>query len=193
MAIQGIPNAVDWIEFLEERKAKLTSPDDVDKVDVFIEHLVTEYKHEFDGTVNTMAPDGVSRCWGGGPMPQVLGSNGTNEMYNSDRKEFYEGVRAASDENAFKFVAMDTERFFVGQDGIVVEGVLWNIVTGSQLPLWKAELPEGADPDSNFGIGFRMALFMSYRDGKIVGEDTYWDADYELREINGPVVAPELP
>jgi len=192
MAVQGIPNALDWIEFLEERKGKLTDPDDVAKVDVFIRHLLTEYKHDFDGTLDTMAPDGASRCWGGGPMLEVLGTGSTNVMTNVDRKPFYEAVTEASGENAFKFVAMDTERFFVGQDGIVLEGILWNIVPGDQLAIWKADLPEGGDPDATYGLGQRMALFMSYRDGKIVGEDTYWDANYEVRPLDGPVEAPVL-
>jgi hypothetical protein len=192
MAVQGIPNAIDWIEFLELRKAKLTDPDDVAKVDNFIQHLLTEYKHDFEGTLATMAPDGLSRCWGGGPMLAVLGTGGTNVMTNVDRKPFYEEVTKASGEDAFKFVAMDTERFFVGEDGIVLEGVLWNIVPGDQLALWNADLPVGADPNGTYGLGQRMALFMSYRDGKIVGEDTYWDANYEVREIHEPVKAPVL-
>lgn len=189
MPVQGIPNSVDWIEFLKLRRDKATDPEDIAKLDNFIEHLAAEFSHDWDTTMDTMAPDGVSRTWGGGPFMEMLG----DELDNDGRRAFYEGMTEAGGDTAFKFVAMDTERCFVGEDGIALDGTLWNVVTGEQLAGWGAEVPEGADPAGTFAVGRRLALFMSYRNGKMVGEDTYWHANCEVRVIDEKVDIPNLP
>lgn len=116
-----------------------------------------------------------------------------DELDNDGRRAFYEGMTEAGGDTAFKFVAMDTERCFVGEDGIALDGTLWNVVTGEQLAGWGAEVPEGADPAGTFAVGRRLALFMSYRNGKMVGEDTYWHANCEVRVIDEKVDIPNLP
>jgi hypothetical protein len=126
-------------------------------------------------------------------MPALLGTNGTNILKNSDRKAFYQGIADAGGERAFKFVVQDTERLWVGEDGLLVEGTLWNIVSGSELAGWNLELPEGGDPDGNYGVGYRMVLIMSFKDGKMVGEDTYYDSGVEVRELREPLVVPPVP
>lgn len=58
MPVQGIPNSVDWIEFLKLRRDKATDPEDIAKLDNFIEHLAAEFSHDWDTTMDTMAPAG---------------------------------------------------------------------------------------------------------------------------------------
>lgn len=193
MPVQGIPTSLDWIDYLERRKQKLSDPDDVAKIDVFIEHLAAEFTHDWDATMATMTDDGVSRAWGGGPFLKALEVDGTNVMPNHPhRRGFYEGVTEAGGDSAFRFLALDTERLFVGEDGVVCDGTLWNIVPGNQLDQWGAELPADGSPDKTYAVGRRLALFMSYENGKIVGEDTYWDQNCEVRELDGPPPVPTL-
>ena len=196
MPIQGIPHAVDWIEFLKERRERTADPSDIQKLTVFIDHLAGEYAHDWDSTMDTMLGAGVSRSWGGGAMLDMLGTpgaDGTHELTNHDRRAFYQGMVAAGGESSFKFVAMDTQRCFVGEDGLAMDGMLWNLVPGDEVADWGGEIPDGADPSGIFAVGRRLALFMAYQDGKIVGEDTYWDARTETRHITEPVAIPALP
>ncbi|HEY1967045.1 MAG TPA: hypothetical protein VGH89_03805 [Pseudonocardia sp.] len=192
MPVQGIPTALDWIDHLEQRKRKLTDPADVAKIDVLVEHLMAEFTHDWDATMATMLDAGVSRAWGGGAFLKALEVDGTNVMPNSVRRGFYEGVTEAGGDSAFRFLALETERLFVGEDGVVCDGVLWNIVPGEQLDQWGAELPAGGSPDKIYAVGRRLALFLSFQDGKIVGEDTYWDQNYEVRELDGPPPIPTV-
>jgi hypothetical protein len=193
MPVQGIPTALDWIDYLEKRKRTFTDPADVAKLDVVIEHLLSEFTHDWDATMATMVDHGVSRAWGGGAFLKALEVDGTNVMPNNpSRRDFYEGVTAAGGDAAFRFLAMDTERLFVGEDGVVCDGVLWNIVPGNQLDQWGAQLPAGGSPDRSYAVGRRLALFMSFEDGKIVGEDTYWDQNCEVRELDGPPPVPTV-
>jgi hypothetical protein len=183
MPIQGIPISVDWLQFFKDRRDELSDPDDIAKVDMWITHIAAEHAQDIELTMETMAPDGESRVWGGGPLYDKLGA----VMTNVERKPFYEALVKERGDDMFKYVAMDNERFYVGKDGIAVDGVLWNIVPGDHVERWGAEIPEGSDPNGNFAMGIRMALFVSFRDGKIVGEDSYLDSKCEVRAIDGPL------
>jgi hypothetical protein len=185
----GIPTTLEWLEFFRQRRDELTNPDHIAKMDTWIKHVAAEYVHDWDLTMATMTPDGVSRSWGGGPLFEMLGSSLTNH----DRRTLYERVAKEEGHNAFKFVAMETERFFVGDDGIVVEGILWNVVPGDHVDAWGAEIPDGGDPNGTFAIGVRMALFLSFKDGLVVGEDHYLDSKQLVVELDGPVEGGPLP
>lgn len=182
-----VPNAKDWIEFVRDRRAKLTNADEIAMVDMFIEHLVAEYVHDVPAAIGTMHPEGTSRHWGGGPMVESLPA----ELPNSARGEFYGQMVELGGYNALKFVALDTDRFIVGEDGIFTDGVLWNTVTGRELDLWGGgPLPDGCSEDDTFQIGRRLAIVMSFRDGRIVGEDLYWDGPATVLR---PDHVPEMP
>jgi hypothetical protein len=183
MPIQGIPISLDWLQFFKDRRDELTNPDDIAKVDMWITHIAAEHAQDIELTMETMTPDGASRVWGGGPLFDKLGA----VMTNVDRKPFYQALVKERGKDMFKFVAMDSERFFVGEDGLVVDGVLWNIVPGEHVARWGAEIPEGSDPNGNFALGIRMAQFVSFKDGRIVGEDSYLDSHCEVRPIDGPL------
>jgi hypothetical protein len=159
-----------WIAALEERKQGVEDARHAAMVDVFIEHLRAEYDHNFDAAVATMTPDGASRVWGGG----VFASGAREAAPNAERGRLYRFATQVVS-NAFKFIELDMERFHAGDDGLAMDGTLWNTVSGAELSQWGGSLPAGRASEDAFVVGIRVALFMRFENGLIVGEDMYWD------------------
>jgi hypothetical protein len=185
VALGRIPNGLNWIQNVEARKKQLTDPDDIRMVDAFIAHLQAEFNQDVEAAMATMTDDGFSRHWGGGPMVEGL----PGVVPNTQRYDLYREMVRLGGKYAFKFTEMETERLFVGPDGICTDGVLWNVVNGSELGFWGGgALPEGCTQDDVFMIGRRAAIFMSYEGDQQVGEDIFWDGPAEVVRIDPPEV-----
>jgi hypothetical protein len=184
------PTVIDWLDYLRERRSRLTDKDELGKLDLFIEHLTADYVQDVPRTIATMHPEGTSRQWGGGPMLETLPS----EVPTSARSAVYTQIVALGGYNALKLLATETDRLIVGEDGIFTDGILWNTVPGSELDLWGGgPLPEGAAADDVFEVGRRLAIVMSYRDGLIVGEDLYWNGPAIVRKVDSAPAMPAQP
>ncbi len=159
-----------WVRFVEERKGETTVPAHARMIDCFIEHMVSERSGEIDRFMRTMVDDPVYRSWGrprpAGAAPVVRGRD--------EIKARYKALMARPD--GFPQFELETERFFVGDDGIAMDGTLRQQLRGSELGGAGVGLPDAGSPDDVFVVSRRMALFVSYRDGLMCGEDCYYDA-----------------
>lgn len=161
----GDPPRIDqWVAAVEARKASLTDSVDVQRVDVLIEHLVAEGDRDVKRTMRTIADGGVYHAWGGSK---------TSVATKAEQRRLYEAVYAENPD-AFN-LSMDIERFFVDVDGVCMDGVLHKEVTADALRAMGLEPPAGATEFDLFVVSRRQALFVSYVDGLMFGEDLYWD------------------
>jgi hypothetical protein len=185
MTLGRIPNGLNWIQNVEARKKQLADPEDIRMVDAFIAHLQAEFDQDVGAAMGTMTEDGFSRHWGGGPMVEELPA----VVPNQQRFDLYREMVRLGGKYAFKFTEMETERLWVGPDGICTDGVLWNVVRGNELEFWGGgKLPEDCTVDDTFVIGRRAAIFMSYQGDQQVGEDIFWDGTCEVAKIDPPEV-----
>jgi hypothetical protein len=160
-----------WVAFLERAKKSVTDPKHQAMIDVFIEHLVAETSNQLERTMATLVPDAVYHVWGQTPIgPDAPeGSKASREQVRAN----YEAGMNSS--RGFPRYELKTERFFVGDDGLAMDGTILAPVIGTELVAWGQELPAGTAEDDEFVVSQRLALFIPFRDGLMVGEDMYWD------------------
>ncbi len=171
------PRMSHWVDALRARRRLLADADDAAKVDLLIGHLIAEGEGDISRTMATIADDGVYRSWGG-----TRGYTATK----AGQQRIYEAVYARNPD-AYN-LRLDIERLFVGRDGVCMDGVLEKEVTGDVLVDMGFPLPEGATPSDRFVLFRRQALFVSYVDGLMRGEDIYWDeGGTVVCLVDGPV------
>jgi hypothetical protein len=159
-----LPHIGQWVAALEERKRALSDPRRIAEMDLLIEHLVAEHERDLPRTLRTVNPRGAYHSWGG------------TRPYTATVDEQAEIYQAALDASPHTFdLEMEIERCFSGPDGIALDGTLHKHATAGEVARMGLELPEGADPDGDFVVSRRMALFVSYMDGLMAGEDMYRD------------------
>jgi hypothetical protein len=159
-----LPRISQWVAALEERKRALSDPERVAEMDLLIEHLVAEHERDLPRTLRTVNPRGSYHSWGG------------THPYSATVDEQAGLYQAALDASPHTFdLAMEIERCFSGPDGIALDGVLHKQATADEVARMGLDLPEGADPESDFVVSRRMALFVSFMDGLMAGEDMYRD------------------
>jgi hypothetical protein len=159
-----LPRISQWVAALEERKRALTDPQRIAEMDLLIEHLVAEEERDLPRTMATLSPRGSYHSWGG---------PGSYTASVPEQGGIYQSVLDASP-NTFN-LAMEIERCFSGPDGVCLDGVLHKQASADEVAGMGLALPEGADPDGDFVVSRRMALFVSYLDGLMAGEDMYRD------------------
>lgn len=158
------PRISTWVAAVEARKASLTDPLDIQRVGLLIEHLVAEGDRDVDRTMRTIADSGVYHAWGG---------NKTSVATKPEQRKLYEAVLEDNPDTFHLY--MDIERFFVDVDGVCMDGVLHKEVTAEALRMMGIQPPAGAAESDLFVVSRRQALFVSYADGLMFGEDLYWD------------------
>jgi hypothetical protein len=159
-----------WVESLRSRAKDVTDPTHLAMIDCFVEHMVFERSGDIDRFMRTMIPEPVYRSWGRPRPPGV----GPSVRRGAEVRNTYQRMMDRPD--GFPEFEMRIERFFVGDDGLAMDGVLDRRLRGSEVLAMGDSLPDGADPDGEFVHSRRMALFVSYEDGLMVGEDMYNDS-----------------
>ena len=160
----GLPRISQWVAALEERRRTLSDPQRIAEMDLLIEHLVAEEERDLPRTMRTLSPRGSYHSWGG---------PGSYTASVDEQGQIYQRVLDASP-NTFN-LAMEIERCFSGPDGICLDGVLHKQASADEVAKMGLALPDGADPDGDFVVSRRMALFVSFMDGLMAGEDMYRD------------------
>jgi len=160
-----------WVARLRERTADVDNPAHVAMLDCFVEHMASERSGDVERFMRTMVDDCVYRSWGklrpAGVPPPVRGREEIRALYEHmmlDRR------------GGFPEFEHDMERFWVGEDGIAMDGVLHRLARTDELEALGEPVPAGADPQDEHVVSRRTALFISFRDGRMVGEDLYYDS-----------------
>jgi hypothetical protein len=80
-----------------------------------------------------------------------------------------------SAEGTFPRYELETDRLVVGDDGLATDGILKMEAKGSQLLAHNMVLPADGSESDSYLVYRRFAMFISFQDGKMVGEDSYRD------------------
>ncbi len=158
------PSITLWVAALQERKAKLSNPEWVREMDLLIEHLVAEDLRDLPRTLATVSPRGAYHSWGG--------SKGYTAT-TAEQAEIYRDALASSP-HTFD-LAMQVERCMSGPDGICMDGMLHKQATYDEVVAGGHAPPPGVTRDEPLVLTRRMALFVSFLDGLLAGEDMYRD------------------
>jgi len=162
VSTRALPRIDQWVGALRVRRAGLTDPERVAELDLLIEHLVAEGERDLARTLATVSPHGTYHSWGG---------SGPYTATTAQQAELYHQALDASP-HTFD-LAMEVERFHSGQDGICMDGVLHKQATREEVEERGLAVPDAAH--EVFVMSRRMALFVSYVDGLLIGEDMYRD------------------
>lgn len=167
-----------WIDRLRERTGDVTDPVHRAMVDCFIEHMVAERTGDVDRFMRTMVDDCVYRSWGKvrppGTPPPV--------RRREEIRALYEDMMVHR-RGGFPEFEHDMERLFVGDDGLVMDGLLHRLARTEELEALGETAPSGAQPDDEHVVSRRTALFVSFRDGLMLGEDLYYDSSSTVTPV----------
>lgn len=159
-----LPRISQWIGALEERRSLLTDPQRIAEMDLLIEHLAAEEVRDLPRTLATVSPRGGYHSWGG------------SKPYAASTAEQAELYQQALDASPHTFdLAMEVERLHAGPDGICMDGELHKQAIVEEVVRMGFAPPAGASADEIFVVSRRMALFVSFLDGLLAGEDMYRD------------------
>ena len=160
----ALPRISQWVAALEERKGRLTDPQRAAELDLLIEHLTAEDQRDLPRTLATVSLRGAYHSWGG------------SRAYTATVPEQADIYREVLDRSEHTFhLALEMERFFSGPDGICLDGYLHKQTTADEVIAMGHAVPPGADPGELLVLTRRMALFVSFVDGLMAGEDMYRD------------------
>lgn len=163
MMTAELPSISQWVASLKERQSAIDGPQRRAELDLLIEHLMAEAERDLPRTMATLSPRGGYHSWGGSsPYTATI----------AEQERLYRTVLDRS-ENAFN-LGLEIERFFSGPDGICMDGMLHKEATADEVVAMGGALPAGAG-EGAFVVSRRMALFVSYADGLMAGEDMYRD------------------
>lgn len=127
------------------------------------DHMAAELIGDIDRIMSTLVPDPIYHYYGfGDRTPQ--------------RREGYEAIRSRYEAifaGGFNVLVMDWERFLVDDYGIAGDGIIRIITPGRLVPANTGETVD--DPDAHYLVSTRLAVFLPYQDGLMLGEDTYGD------------------
>jgi hypothetical protein len=158
-----LPNMASWIAGCEAERDKLTDPYGIHMVHMVIVHSVIEAERDWVALAPTIHDDAVYQH--AGCLPDRVNNK-------EQQLESYQAVDRASP----GFIArmeQDMEHVVVGPDAVAMEGNVYLVCKGSELPVRQLELPEGDSPDDDFLISWRLAIFIPFKEGLLLAEDTY--------------------
>jgi hypothetical protein len=168
-----------WVDCLRERAKVVTDARHLAMIECFIEHMVSERGGDIDRFMRTMVAEPVYRSWG------RLRSAGTppSERRSAEIRQLYQRMMDRAD--GFPEFELRIERFFVGDDGLAMDGVLDRLARGHELAELGETVPDDANPDDQFVVSRRMALFVSFEDGLMCGEDCYYNSTSTITPLHG--------
>lgn len=169
-----------WVEALQKKAADVTETRHRRMIDCFIEHMVAERSGDVDRFMRTMVDDCAYRSWGkprpAGVPPQVRHRDEIRAMYEQMMLHRRGG---------FPQFEFDMERFWVGDDGIAMDGTLHRLHRVEELASMGEPVPDGAAAGDEVVLSRRTALFISFRDGLMLGEDLYYDTASTVAPVAG--------
>jgi hypothetical protein len=159
-----------WVDALRERAKDIREPRHLEMIDCFVEHMVSERSGDVDRFMRTMVPDCIYRSWG---RPRPAGAAPSVRRVDEIRALYEQMMLHRA--GGFPQFEMDIDRVWVGDDGIAMDGVLHRLHRVEELAGMGEAAHEGADPQDEVVLSRRTALFVSFRDGLMIGEDLYYD------------------
>jgi hypothetical protein len=166
-----MPLAVDFerqIQFIRDRVNEETNPKYKAMWALWQEHLEAEADLDLDRTMATVSPDAAFHSWGG--------------VYNIEgpRVNDFERVKAqykmVMDSGGFPPLELVCERFFIGEDALLVEGDNKSIISGADAQAYGFP----GDPDRRYVAYSRLCCWVPFKDGLILAEDLYWHPPYRF-------------
>lgn len=173
-----VPTMCGWVAAWEDEREKLTDPDLVHMVDMVILHSVIEAERDWDALRPTIHDDAL------------YVSGGTDPDRAKDKAQQMEVYRELDrlSPGAIGRFQQEMEHFAVGPDGVAHDGVMYSILKGSQLPFRHLSAPDGTSPDDEFLIAWRMALFIPFKDGLLLAEDTYSGEAWIVKQLSPEMI-----
>jgi len=129
-------------------------------IETLAEHFLGEYLDDLDRTMRPMRKDGVSRSWGPGSTV-----TGRRKTWSETRRHY---LTTMSNPGYTKTLDIELDRVVVGLDSIALDGVMSGAVDPAS---GKGPSGDRSTPARRFRC--RIALFFSFADGLIVGQDVY--------------------
>jgi hypothetical protein len=157
---------------LYAERARLSDPERLAVLDSLLVHMQAELVTlDLDVTMSTLCDHPVYRFFGvGGAMPDVIGWDAVREMY---RHQFEAG--------ATRTAGMFPDQVLVGADGVMLAGELR--MRGEHVSATFPELTRGVDQSRPFCLVKRCVSILLFRDGKMTGEEFFFDGPYGAEDI----------
>ena len=170
-----------FIAYLEARRDEATDPKHVEILDVLVRHVIAEIRDlDIEATMATLVEDCVYHTYGD---EQSIEQAATGRVLDRPgvRKAYEEGM--ANGVFGMDTIEVETERFFINDDGVAMDGWVRARVSGAMLVEAGVPLPDGGTPEDDFISTQRAAIFVSFRDGMQVGEDFYFDHESIIEKL----------
>ena len=164
-----------WVEELRLRAKSVSDPRHLAMIDCFIEHMVSERSGDLNRFMRTMIDEPVYRSWG---RPRPVGV-GPAVRVGAEIRALYTSMMSRP--GGFPEFEFEMERFFVGDDGLAMDGVLHRLARAEELESLGEQRPAGAGDSDEFVVSRRTALFISFQQGLMRGEDCYYAAAATVR------------
>lgn len=172
-----------FIAYLEARRAEVENPRHSAMLDVLIEHTIAEVRDlDIERTMDTLVEEPVYHYWGDLVAMRMGGIDPPRSANRAQVRAAYEdGMREG-------WLRMDTleievERFFISDEAIAWDGVQYMRVPGAALAANGEPFTDGGTVDDAYIKASRSAVFISFRDGRMVGEDFYLDGQIETSRV----------
>jgi hypothetical protein len=150
-----------WTGYLAERRDREPDPRYAAMIGTLLEHVEAEQAVDFARFLRHQISEPVYRRFGA-----------VEWQLPPDVRTWFGRMSA---EGTFPKYELETERLMVGDDGLATDGILKMEAKGSQLLAHNMTLPDGGTEKDSFIVYRRFAIFISFQDGKMVGEDSYRD------------------
>jgi hypothetical protein len=167
-----------WVDALRARAKEVDNPRHLEMIDCFIEHMIAERSGDVDRFMATMMPEPVYRSWG---APRPAGK-GPSVRRGREIRALYEQMMLRRP-GGFPEFELAIERFFVGDDGLAMDGVLHRLHRADELESLGETRPAAAGDEDEFVLSRRTALFISFHEGLMVGEDLYYDSTSRVTAV----------
>ena len=152
-----------WIDSLERYRVELVTPAQVSNFECYVEHITSEQAGDLERILAHMTDDVLYRNFGA--------TTDTFQGKEEVRRRLRPGVEAG-----FPMMEMHYDSFIVGSSSIGMAGTLYASGTAAQLRGVGRVLPEGTGGDDMLIVATPIAVFFSYRDGLMCGEDAFRSA-----------------
>jgi hypothetical protein len=162
-----LPDAMAWVAWLEVERGRTTNGRHEAMLTVFIEHLRAEADRDIDRVMATVVadPSYSHYVFGDGPGRALT-------SWDAVRNKYIE--RFEKTPSFYVHAEIRPHRYFISDEGLCCDGEMHLLVDSDAVIAMGLTIPEPGTSEDLYVVMAKMALFVSYRDGLIVGEDVYW-------------------
>jgi hypothetical protein len=172
-----------FVGYLQDRRAEVENPKHAAMLGVLIEHCIAEVKDlNIERTMATLIADPVYHYWGD---RSVMRAGGVDPPRSAHRAEVQAAYEAGMREGwlSMHTLELEVERFFINDDAIAWDGMQYARVPGGALAANGEPFPDGGTVEDEYIKASRSAVFISFRDGRMVGEDFYLDGEISTTRV----------